>query len=129
LAGRTILLYAEQALGDTIQFIRYAPLVKARGGNVIVECQPSLLGLLGSCPGIDRLVPRGSPLPPFDVQIALLSLPGLLGTTLENISANVPYLAADPARVASWQIELGYRNEFKIGIAWQGSATFAGDRM
>src|SRR5262249_32635135 len=68
LGGRTILLYAEQALGDTIQFIRYAPLVKARGGRVIVECQPPLVRLLASCGGIDELVPRGPSLPPFDVQ-------------------------------------------------------------
>src|SRR5205823_15060238 len=85
LGGRTILLYAEQALGDTIQFIRYARLVKERGGTVVVECQPPLARLLASCPGIDRVVPRGSALPPFDVQAALLSLPGLLGTTMESV--------------------------------------------
>jgi Flp pilus assembly protein TadD len=128
LGGRTILLYAEQALGDTIQFIRYAPLVKERGGVVVVECQPPLARLLASCPGIDRLVARGSPLPPFDVQAALLSLPGLFGTTLETVPADVPYLFADPTLVASWRRELG-ETAFKVGIAWQGSPTFAGDRL
>jgi tetratricopeptide (TPR) repeat protein len=128
LAGRTILLYAEQALGDTLQFIRYAPLVQKRGGNVVVECQPPLARLLANCPGIDRLVPRGSPLPAFDVQAALLSLPGLFGTTLDRVPANVPYLFADPALVASWRQELR-GTSFKVGIAWQGSMTFAGDRL
>ena len=72
------MLYAEQALGDTIQFIRYAALVKQRGGTVLVECQAALTLLLDGCPGIDRLVPSGSPLPAFEVQAALLSLPGLV---------------------------------------------------
>ncbi len=129
LNGRTVLLYAEQALGDTIQFVRYAPLVRQRGGAVVVECQPPLARLLASCPGIDRLVPRGSPLPPFDVQAALLSLPGLLGTTLETVPRNVPYLSAAPDLAARWRGELGAEAAFKVGIAWQGSPTFAGDRL
>jgi tetratricopeptide (TPR) repeat protein len=129
LTGRTILLYAEQALGDTIQFIRYAPRVKARGGTVIVECPPPLVHLLRSCAGIDQLVPRGAALPPFDVQTALLSLPGLEGTTLECVPADVPYLGADPALVARWRDELARPASFKIGIVWQGSASFAGDSM
>jgi tetratricopeptide (TPR) repeat protein len=128
LDGRTILLYAEQALGDTIQFIRYAPLVKG-SGTVIVECQPPLARLLASCPGIDHLVPRGSPMQPFDVQAALLSLPGLLGTTLQTVPANVPYLFADAGLVAAWRQKLEAEPGFRIGIAWQGSPTFAGDRM
>src|SRR5262249_35721407 len=75
LAGRTILLHAEQGLGDTVHFIRYAPLVKQRGGTVLVECQKALLPLLARCAGIDRLVGRGDPLPAFDVQAPLLGLP------------------------------------------------------
>src|SRR5205085_6398198 len=68
-------------------------------------------------------------LPPFDVQAALLSLPGLLGTTLETVPADVPYLSADPDLVAAWRRELGGEAAFKVGIAWQGSPTFAGDRL
>jgi tetratricopeptide (TPR) repeat protein len=128
LGGRTVLLHAEQALGDTIQFIRYAPLVRRRGGGVVVECQPALARLLESCPGIDRVVPRGSPLPPFDVHAPLLSLPGLLGTTLDTVPAEVPYLSAAPDLVAAWRRELG-AGAFKVGVAWQGSPTFAGDRL
>jgi Flp pilus assembly protein TadD len=129
LKGRVILLHAEQALGDTLQFIRYAPLVKERGGTVIVECQPALTRLLATCPGIDHLVPHGSPLPPFDVQAALLSLPSLIGTTLETLPTNVPYLFADAGLVAAWRQELAGAAALKVGIAWQGSPTFAGDRL
>jgi tetratricopeptide (TPR) repeat protein len=129
LAGRTILLYAEQALGDTLQFIRYAPLVKERGATVILECQTPLARLLAGSPGIDQLVPRGSPLPEFDVQAALLSLPGILRTTFATMPANVPYVFPDAGLVERWRSELSGDASFKIGIAWQGSTTFAGDRM
>src|SRR5207302_4380262 len=81
LDGRTILLHAEQGLGDTLQFIRYAPLVKERGGRVVVACQAALVPLLANCPGMDRLIADG-PLPPFDVHAPLLSLPGIFGTSL-----------------------------------------------
>jgi Flp pilus assembly protein TadD len=129
LAGRTILLWAEQALGDTIQFIRYAALVKERGGTVVVECQPPLARLLGGCRGIDRLVPRGSPLPDFDVQAPLMGLPGILRTTLATVPANVPYLVPEAGLVEHWRRELGGDGSFEIGIAWQGSLTFPGDRL
>ncbi len=92
LSGKTILLHAEQGIGDTLQFIRYVPLVKRYGGKVIVECQPSLLRLLKTVADIDDLIPQGSPLPPFDVHAPLLSLPHILGTTLDTIPASVPYL-------------------------------------
>ena len=88
LRGKTILLYAEQGLGDTIQFIRYVSLVKNSGGNVLVECQPVLVSLLQSCVGVDRVLARGFCLPPFDVQSPLLSLPCILGTTLSTIPAH-----------------------------------------
>ncbi|MBO1348069.1 MAG: tetratricopeptide repeat protein [Hormoscilla sp. GUM202] len=101
LAGGTILIYAEQGLGDNIQFIRYAPLVKERVGQVIVECPECLVRLFANVPGIDRVVTQGtvpekSPLPEFDVQVPLLSLPRILGTTLENIPASIPYLSNPP---------------------------------
>ncbi len=102
LQGKTILLHAEQGLGDTIQFIRYVPLVRQvafgsageqkHGERVIVECQPSLLSLLETVAGIDQLIAQDSPLPAFDVHAPLLSLPHILGTTLETIPAHIPYL-------------------------------------
>jgi len=125
---RTILLYAEQGLGDTFQFVRYAPLLKARGATVIVECQEALVRILGGCPGIDRIVPRGEPLPHCDVQAPFLSLPGLLGTTVETVPANVPYLFADPGLVDAWRRELSGVDGLKIGIAWQGNPKYPADR-
>ncbi len=120
LAGRSILLRTEQGLGDTLQFIRYAPLVKAQGGTVLVERAGSLLRLLSSCPGIDRFVPEASnSTESFDLQVPLLSVPRLLGTTLATIPANIPYLFADAELVAKWRQELCSVSGFKIGIAWQ----------
>jgi tetratricopeptide (TPR) repeat protein len=130
LAGRTVLLHAEQGLGDTIQFIRYASLVKGRGGTVVVECQPALVPLLRSCQGIDRLIPRGSPLPSFDVHTPLLDLPRVFGTTLTTVPSRVPYLMADPGLVETWTRELAGRGPaLKVGIAWQGNPKFPGDRL
>ena len=128
LEGKTVLVHAEQGLGDTIQFVRYAPLVKQRGGTVIVECPRPLLFLLASCAGIDRLVERGDELPAFDVQASLLSLPGIFRTTLEDIPATVPYLFADLGLVERWRKELGGATGFKIGIAWRGNPTHPNDR-
>ncbi|HEY7308161.1 MAG TPA: DUF6165 family protein [Gemmataceae bacterium] len=129
LDGRTILIHAEQGLGDTLQFIRYAALVKRRGATVIVECQPALTQLLAGCPGIDRLVPRGAALPPCDVQVPLLSLPRLFGTTLATVPADVPYLFADAALIERWRRELSGAAGVKIGIAWQGNPRFPADCM
>src|SRR5262249_47898096 len=105
LAGRTILLTWEQGFGDTLMYVRYAPLVKAQGGTVLLLCQPRLLELLSRCRGIDRVLPHGQPLPEFDVHAPLATLPALLGTTLETIPAGMPYLFADPDRVDRWRPE------------------------
>jgi tetratricopeptide (TPR) repeat protein len=121
LAGRTILLYAEQGLGDAIQFVRYARLVKEQGATVIVECQKPLRRLLVGCPGIDQIVVQGDPLPPYDVLALLMSLPYHFGTRVNTVPAEIPYLFADPALVEHWRQELAALPGFKIGIAWQGS--------
>ncbi len=128
LDGRTLLIYPEQGLGDQIQFVRYAPLARQQGGRVVVECPPALLGLFATCPGIDQLVAEGTPLPPFDVHVPVMSLPHRLGTTLETIPAAVPYLSADPARVASWAEVLAGIPGYRVGIAWQGNPRHAWDR-
>jgi tetratricopeptide (TPR) repeat protein len=128
LKGRTILLHGEQGLGDVLQFVRYAPLVKEHGGHVIVEVPPALMGVLASCPGIDRLIGRGSTLPSFDVHAPLMSLPRILGTTLTTIPAAVPYLWADGRLVEYWRGELAKIDGFKVGIAWKGSARNPLDR-
>jgi hypothetical protein len=128
LEGRTILLYAEQGLGDTLQFIRYAPLVQRRGGRVVVQCQGPLVTLLSRCAGIDQVVARGSVMPSFDVHAALLSLPGLFGTTLATVPAEIPYLSADEELVQRWRGELNALDGLKVGICWQGSPGYASDR-
>jgi hypothetical protein len=128
LAGRTILLHAEQGLGDTLQFVRYAPLVKARGGTVVLEVQEPLFSLVATCPGVDRLVALGAPLPPFDTHAPLLSLPGLLATDLASIPVEVPYLAADPALVEHWKAVRSPVRWLKVGIAWQGNPRHVNDR-
>ena len=118
LRGRKILLHAEQGFGDTIQFIRYAALVQQRGGQVFVVCQPELKRLLQSAAGIDVLAASGETVPMFDVHLPLLSLPHVLGTTLENLPAGAPYLSP-PSELA---IDLPTSPNFKIGIAWSGSS-------
>jgi tetratricopeptide (TPR) repeat protein len=127
LAGRTLLLWTEQGLGDTIQFVRYAGLAKAQGANVVLACPGALVPLLRSCRGIDRLVPQGEPLPPCDVHAPLMSLPLLFGTTAASVPADVPYLSADPALVQRWGPFLDPLPGFKVGIAWQGNPSYRDD--
>jgi hypothetical protein len=127
LGGKTILLHAEQGLGDTFQFVRYAPLVKGRGGKVFLACQAPLLRILADCPGVDQLVAQGTPLPPFDCHAPLLSLPALFGTELNSVPAEVPYLRADPALVEHWRGRLAAFDGFKVGIAWRGSGSNRSD--
>ena len=127
LNGRTILVFAEQGLGDTLQFIRYLPLVKERGGRVVFVCQPPLARILTGFAGVDVLVPRGSLLPPFDVQAPLLSLPGIFRTSVDNAPARIPYLSADSALIEHWRRQLAPVQDFMVGIAWQGRPTFRDD--
>ncbi len=129
LGGRTILIYAEQGLGDTFQFIRYAPLIKRRGGIVVFECQPPLVPLVARCPGVDRVVPKGQPVPEFHAHCALLSLPWALRTTLATIPPEVPYLYADPTLTARWRSELTALGGYRVGINWQGNPQYKGDRQ
>jgi tetratricopeptide (TPR) repeat protein len=127
LDGQTILLQAELGLGDTFQFVRYARLVKAKGGRVVLQCPPALTGILAACPGTDQVLPAGTPLPEYHVTAPLSSLPLLCKTTLETIPAEVPYLAIDLARVASWRARLADIPGFKVGICWQGNPKFKRD--
>jgi tetratricopeptide (TPR) repeat protein len=120
--GRTILLWAEQGLGDTLQFCRYAQLLAARGATVILEVQPPLAGLLAAQPGpfSHRVIARGDPLPPFDLHCPLMSLPLAFGTELATIPGQAPYLAADPQRTARWTGQLGPARKPRVGVAWSG---------
>jgi hypothetical protein len=128
LRGKTILLRMEQGFGDNIQFIRFAPLVKARGGNVLLECSRPLWRVFTGVAGVDQFVEMGARPTGVDAHAHLLSLPGLLGTTVDSIPARVPYLHADTALVDAWKEELAPHRGLKIGIAWQGNPQFKGDR-
>jgi tetratricopeptide (TPR) repeat protein len=122
---RTILLHAEQGFGDTIQFIRYAPLVAERGYRVVFECSRELATLLQSVQGIGQVVMRGEELPAFDLHCPLLSLPLAFDTTLETVPATVPYLTADAESIRKWKAKISQDNaKMKIGFAWAGNPGF-----
>ncbi len=127
IAGSTLLLFAEQGLGDTLQFVRYAAMVKARSAaKVLFHCPPRLHAILSTVTGIDHLL-AGPVSEPIDYALPLLSAPAVLGTTLANIPADVPYLAADAERIAQWRNELADTADFKIGITWQGNPAYEDD--
>ncbi len=120
-AGKTVLIHAEQGMGDTIQLARYCKMVKARGAYVKFMVQPPLIPLLQQVEGVDEiLVDEPNPVVAFDVHIPSLSLPGVLGSTVETIPADVPYLKADPAKSAEWQKRLADDKNFRVGITWAG---------
>ena len=123
-----ILLHHEQGLGDTIQAMRYAPLVGARGGRVTLEVQPMLARLAASLDGLSRIIAAGAPLPEFDCHCPLFSLPRLFGTELATIPANVPYLSPDPAAVEHWRRELGNGAGLRVGLVWAGNPGQQNDR-
>jgi tetratricopeptide (TPR) repeat protein len=123
IAGKTILLHAEQGFGDAIQFARYAPLVAARGARVVFEVQKPLRELMQSLPGIAHIVSQGDRLPPFDIHCPLLSLPLATGT----MPSVTPYLRAPADAVAAWNERLVSSRRPRIGIAWSGSPTHKND--
>ena len=122
IAGRTILLHAEQGHGDTMQFVRYAPMVAARGARVMLEVQPPLKRLMGSVEGVAQVLAAGEGVPAFDMHCPLLSLPRAFGTLVGTVPAHVPYLAADPASVAAWRLRLAALPGLKVGLVWAGGA-------
>ena len=128
LTGKRVLLCAEQGLGDTLQFVRFASLVKQRCEQVIVMAQDPLRRMLASCPDVDDVVGPGDESPSFDVHAPLMSLPGVLDTTVETIPADVPYLHPDSGLVNRWRDRLAMGDGFRVGIGWQGNPTYRGDR-
>lgn len=124
LHGGTIFLYAEQGFGDTLQFIRYALMVKSHADTrVIVECQRSLKRLFEGLPGIDQVIDRGDPVPDFDVQAPLMSLPGIFSRLGLGIPSQVPYLK--PPR--DLPPILHRSGKFKVGLAWAGNPSHLND--
>ncbi|HEY3308057.1 MAG TPA: tetratricopeptide repeat protein [Desulfuromonadaceae bacterium] len=128
LEGRSLLIHMEQGRGDMIQFIRYAPIVAATGGKVIVSAVEELRSLLESVEGVSQIVTQSGPLPDFDLHIPVLSLPHVLNTTLETIPCNVPYLRPDDKKTEEWRHIFPPNGRFRVGLAWQGSAIHRDDQ-
>jgi tetratricopeptide (TPR) repeat protein len=128
LAGKTIFLLAEQGLGDTLQFVRYAPLVAERGAKVILGVQKPLRLLATTVPGVALVRTDGEPLPDFDTYCPLLSLPLAFGTELATIPANIPYLRPHAERLAQWRPRLPDNGRLRVGICWAGSKDHLNDR-
>jgi tetratricopeptide (TPR) repeat protein len=128
LARKTVLLHAEQGLGDTIQFARYAPQLAAAGATVVLEVPPELKGLMSGLGGTGTVIARGEAPPPFDVQCPLGSLPLALQTELATVPAQIPYLSAEPAHLAKWSPHLDALARPRVAIAWSGNAGHDNDR-
>lgn len=125
--GKTILLHAEQGLGDTIQLMRYVPMLKAAGAQVVLEVFTPLKTLFESMPGLKQVVGVGEPLPAFDLHCPLMSLPLAFGTTLESIPNDMPYVRPDPDRVIACNDRLGESDRLRVGLVWQGNPKHPGD--
>ncbi len=131
-AGGTILLYAEQGIGDAIQFVRYVPRVVARRWRVIVQCHPELKRLFESARpglGIDEIVVRGSgqPLPAFDVQASLLSMPFLLREPIPGLIGALPYIEAPADLVEGWETVFPPTDKLRVGLVWAGNPKHLAD--
>lgn len=128
--GKTILLIAEQGFGDTIQFIRYAAMLEQRGAKVIALVRAPLARLLQRAAGVAQVSTESDTITPFDFQCPLLSLPGIFGTTLQTIPAEIPYIRPDPSLVSQWAARFDPSDRRpRVGVAWAGSPTHKNDRI
>ncbi len=127
ISGMTILLHAEQGLGDTLHMVRYVPIVAALGAKVILEAPTALVSLLTTLKGVATIVAKGDALP-FDCHCPLMSLPLALKTRVDSIPAPIPYLAADPQKHRAWRERLGTKTRPRIGLAWSGNPQHKNDR-
>ena len=133
-SGKTVLLHAEQGIGDAIQFSRYAPMVKARGARVILEVHRELVTLARTIAGVDQVIAQDDPIPEFDLHSPLMDLPLIFGTTLRKVPANVPYMsvAADKIaaveRAARPRMKPQGRPSLRVGLVWAGRPTHPLDR-
>ncbi|MEO8134011.1 MAG: tetratricopeptide repeat protein [Betaproteobacteria bacterium] len=128
-AGKRVLILAEQGMGDMVQFVRYAEGLAARGAIVLLEAPADLADLMQSAPGVAGLVPRDGPYPPCDFQVPVMSLPLGFGTTTETMPAPAAYLSADPSLQARWRSLLGAQRLPRVGIAWAGNPEQVRDRF
>jgi tetratricopeptide (TPR) repeat protein len=126
--GKTIFLLGEQGFGDTIQFIRYAPLVAALGATVLVDVPPQLREIAASVPGVSSVVCGAEPTPHVDYRCPLLTLPLSFQTEVATIPANVPYIRPPEERVAKWRERLPQNGRLRVGLCWAGSPEHLNDR-
>ncbi len=127
LGRKTILLHAEQGLGDTIQFVRYAPLLARAGAKVVLEVQAELKALLSGLDGVAACYARGEALPAYDVHCPLGSLPLACKTEPASVPADIPYLRADDARIAKWRRQVEALPGKRVALAWAGHARHVND--
>ena len=127
-AGRTVLLHHEQGLGDTLQMLRYAPLLAAQGARVIVLVPVALAAVAATVPGVSVVASEGEPVPAFDLHCPFMSLPLAFRTRLDSVPAGVPYIFAPERSQAAWRERLGARRHRRIGLVWSGSTTHRNDR-
>ena len=127
LKGRTVLVDNEQGLGDTIQFVRYLRLLADRGARVVFAGAAELKSLLGDLAGACQVLAANQPVPPYDLRTALMSLPRLLGTQLENIPASVPYLPLLP--VTRCRLPPAVPGRWRVGLVWAGGTGHLNDKM
>ena len=121
LAGKTVFLYAEQGLGDMLQFCRYASRVADLGARVILEAPPALQPVLSGLTGVTQVIAQGTAIPEFDLHCPITSLPLAFHTTADTIPRDVPYVTPDPARAKRWQNKLGPKTKPRVGLAWSGN--------
>lgn len=129
LDGRTLLLHAEQGLGDTLQFVRFVCDAAARGGRIVLEAPPSLVRLLRGIDGIQAVVAAGEPPPEFELHLPLMSLPRVLALSEEAFARAVPYVAPLAGDAERWAVRLGARRRCRVGVAWQGNPRHRADRQ
>jgi len=118
--GRTILIHAEQGFGDTFQFVRYLPLIAARGGTVVLECPLAQKTLLAGVPGVSEVVARGEKLPSFDAHLPIMSLPLAFNTRIDNIPREMPYIFPRVNSIAAWADKFQDNRKFRVGLVWAG---------
>jgi tetratricopeptide (TPR) repeat protein len=128
IAGKTILLHSEQGFGDTIQFCRYVPLVAARHARVVMEVEEPLCELMTGLAGTTQIIANGDPLPDFDFQCPLPSLPLAFKTRLETIPSSARYLQVPKQALEYWGALLGTKRSLRIGLAWAGNPKHVRDK-
>jgi tetratricopeptide (TPR) repeat protein len=129
LQGKTILIFADEGIGDSFQFARYVPMVAGLGAKVVLTVQDSVSRLLSRLPGVDECIPKSiAVLPSFDLHCSISSLPWAFKTTLDTIPATVPYLPAPiPALRNAWESQLGRHDRLRVGLVWSGNPSHSND--